>query len=298
VRLLANSHRDWSGVPISLEGFNGLDLDLRLSAARVAISGTQLGRTAIAANLHDGNLGVTVGESQAFGGIIKGSFALGAEKSGASLKAQLQFSEVDLQSCLASLFGLHRVEGKGNLTLGIASRGDSVLALAEAMNGAAMLTGHDGALSGLNVEQLLRRLERRPLSGGGDFRTGRTPFDKLSVAVTIHQGMVKVDNMNIEGPSVRLALGGSASIPTRDLDLKGTATLVAQTAAEKAASFELPFVVQGPWEDPIMLPDPDILIRRSGAAAPLLNAVRDRHTRDQLQSVIDRLTRQLPSSAD
>ena len=41
-------------------------------------------------------------------------------------------------------------------------------------------------------------------------------------------------------------------------------------------SFELPFMVQGPWDDPIMLPDPEILMQRSGAAAPLLDAARNR----------------------
>jgi AsmA protein len=39
-----------------------------------------------------------------------------------------------------------------------------------------------------------------------------------------------------------------------------------------------------------MLPDPEALIRRSGAAAPLLNAVRDQRARDAARSVIERLT--------
>jgi AsmA protein len=155
------------------------------------------------------------------------------------------------------------------------------------MTGSAALTGETGALAGLNVEQLLRRLERRPLSGGGDFRTGRTPYDKLDIALSVRNGTVSVDTMTIDGPAVHLAMGGSASIPARELDLKGTASLVTQPAGH---AFELPFVVQGPWEDPLMLPDAEILIRRSGAAAPLLNAVRDRHNRDALRSAIDRLT--------
>ena len=37
-----------------------------------------------------------------------------------------------------------------------------------------------------------------------------------------------------------------------------------------------------------MLPDPEALIRRSGAAAPLLNAVRDQRARDAVRSVIER----------
>jgi AsmA protein len=84
-------------------------------------------------------------------------------------------------------------------------------------------------------------------------------------------------------------LAGVASIPDRDLDLKGTAALVA-AAKPGAAPFELPFIVQGSWDDPIMLPDPEALIQRSGAAAPLLNAVRDRRARDAVRSAIERLT--------
>ena len=39
-----------------------------------------------------------------------------------------------------------------------------------------------------------------------------------------------------------------------------------------------------------MLPDAEALIRRSGAAAPLLNAVRERSARESVRSVIERLT--------
>jgi AsmA protein len=158
------------------------------------------------------------------------------------------------------------------------------------VNGSAVLTSRQGALSGLNVDQLLRRLERRPLSGSAEFRSGRTPFDELSVAIKIVQGKVTAEDIRIEAPTLRVGLGGSASIPTRDLDLRGTAALLAANPAGAAPAFELPFVVQGRWDDPIMLPDPQILIRRSGAAAPLLDAVRERRGRDAVRSAIERLT--------
>jgi len=137
---------------------------------------------------------------------------------------------------------------------------------------------------------LLKRLEQRPLSIGGDFRRGRTPFERFSATVRIADGTANVDEVRIEGGAVRVELGGTSFIPTRELDLKGTAALVAATA-EAPPLFELPFVVQGQWDDPIMLPDAQSLIRRSGTAAPLLDAVRDRKTRDQVRSVIDQLSR-------
>ncbi|MSO67305.1 MAG: AsmA family protein [Pseudolabrys sp.] len=289
IRLLTTNQRGWNNGRITLDGLSGIDFDLRLSAANVIMPNAKIGRTAIGANLRAGRLVVTVGEAQAYGGVIKGSLALAIFESGVDVKSQLQFTDVDLESCLGQLFGLRRLEGKGNLSLVVEGAGESVLAVTRTLNGTAGLTGANGALAGLNVEQLLRRLERRPLSGGGEFRSGRTPYDKITVALKIAQGMVTVEDMKIEGSAVRLALAGSASIPQRELDLKGTAALVA-TAKPGAPAFELPFIVQGSWDDPIMLPDPEALIQRSGAAAPLLNAVREQRARDAVRSAIERLT--------
>ncbi len=289
VKLLTANQREWNNGPITLDGLTGTDFDLRLSAGNVTMADAKLGRTAIGANLRAGYLTVTIGEAQAYGGLIKGSVALAAFDQGIDLKSQLIFSDIDLESCLGQLFGLRRLEGKGNITFAVDGSGDSVFGVTQTLNGTASLTGHDGQLSGLDIEQLLRRLERRPLSGGGDFRNGRTPYDLLAVTLKIAQGKVTVDEVKVTGPAVELALAGSASIPQRELDLTGTASLVTADQAGTPA-FALPFIVQGSWDDPIMLPDAEALIRRSGAAAPLLDAVRDRRARDAARSVIERLT--------
>ena len=77
-------------------------------------------------------------------------------------------------------------------------------------------------------------------------------------------------------------------MPAREYDLKGTASLT--SAPNAAPGFDLPFVVQGPWDDPLIFPDPESLIRRSPASAPLLDAVKDRKTRDAVRSVPERFT--------
>jgi AsmA protein len=290
VRLLTNNERDWNRVPLALDGLTGFDLDLRLSAAKITLARAKLGRTAIATNLRGGKLAITVGESQAFGGILKGTLALASSDLGADFKSQLQFTDVDLENCLGEMFQFRRLEGRGDVAVTIDATGDSMLALARTMNGSANLVGRQGALVGLNVEQLLRRLERRPLSGTGDFRNGRTPFEKLTVNVKIAQGTATVEDVSLEGSKVRLGLAGSASIPARDFDLRGVAALAATNATDAPPAFELPFVVQGPWDDPIMLPDTQALILRSPVASPLLNAVKNRNTRDTVRSAIERLT--------
>jgi AsmA protein len=291
VKVLASGAHDWNRQAFDLHSLSGIDLDLRLSAARVQVRNTKIGRTALGANIRAGTLTLSVGEAQMYGGIVRGSFSLAHldhADDAADVKAQFQLNDVDLESCISELFGFHRLSGRGNLNLTLEASGSSPFGLAQTVDGTASLTGHDGALSGFNVEQLLRRLERRPLSGAGEFRSGRTPFNTLNVAIRFNDGIATADDIRLQGPAVRLTLTGATSIPTREFDLKGVASLV--PSAEAAPTFELPFVLQGPWDDPLLFPDSDSLIRRSPASAPLLDAVRDRRARDAVRSAIERLT--------
>jgi AsmA protein len=106
--------------------------------------------------------------------------------------------------------------------------------------------------------------------------------------------------VHVDGPA-RITLSGTASVPSREFDLRGVASLApASTAPNAAPTFELPFVVQGPWDDPLIFPDPDSLIRRSPGAAPLIDAMKDRKTRDAVRSMIDQFTggRAKPTTSD
>jgi AsmA protein len=286
-RLLASGARDWNRQLFDLNSIATTDLDMRLSAARVTVGNSKLGRTALGANLRGGTLALSVGEAQMYGGIAKGSFGIGRSDAMADVRAQFQFTDVDLQACGSELFGINKLSGRGNLNVSLVASGASPFGLAQSLDGTATLIGRDGAISGFNVEQLLKRLERRPLSGGGNFRSGSTPYDNLTVSVKFNDGIATAEDIRVEGPGTRLTLTGTASVPSREYDLKGVASL---TSAPGGKGFDLPFVVQGPWDDPLVFPDPESLIRRSPASAPLLDAVKDRKTRDAVKSVLDRFT--------
>jgi AsmA protein len=292
IHLMTANAREWDRVPLALEGLTGFAIDLRLSAARVKIGRAQFGRTAVAASMRGGKLVVTVGESQAFNGTIRGSMAIAKSEAGAEVKSDMQFADVDLDSCLGELFGLRRVEGKGNLSFALEGSGASVLTLTHSLSGTASLASSQGALTGVNVEQVLRRLERRPLSGG-DYRSGRTPFEKLNVALKVANGVVTVDDATVDGAAVRITLEGSASIPDRSVDLKGTASLL---NGPNDVAFALPFFVLGPWDDALPLPDAQSLISRSDAAGQLLRSLHEGKTRDAVRAAIERLTGTRPAA--
>lgn len=287
-RLLASGARDWNRQLFDLNALSSTDLDMRLSAARVTVGPTKLGRTAFGANLRGGALALSVGEAQVYGGIAKGSFGIARSDAVADVKAQFQFTDVDLQACASELFGINKLSGRGNLSVSLVASGASPFGLASSIDGTATLTGHDGAIAGFNVEQLLKRLERRPLSGGGNFRTGSTPYDNLNVSVKFNDGVATADDVRLESATTRLTLTGTASVPTREYDLKGVASLTSGPSGPPG--FDLPFVVQGPWDDPLVFPDPESLIRRSPGAAQLIDSIKDTKARDAVKSVIERFT--------
>jgi AsmA protein len=287
-RLLASGARDWNRQLFDLNALSTTDLDMRLSAAKVTVGPTQLGRTAFGANLRGGALALSVGEAQVYGGIAKGSFGIARSDAIADVKAQFQFTDVDLQACTSELFGINKLSGRGNLSVSLVASGASPFGLASSIDGSATLTGHDGAIAGFNVEQLLKRLERRPLSGGGNFRSGSTPYDNLTVSVKFNDGVATAEDVRLESAATRLTLTGTASVPSREYDLKGVASLT--SAPNAPPGFDLPFVVQGPWDDPLVFPDPESLIRRSPGAAQLLDSIKDAKARDAVKSVIERFT--------
>jgi hypothetical protein len=59
-------------------------------------------------------------------------------------------------------------------------------------------------------EQLLKRLERRLLSGAGNFRQGSTPYDNLTVAVKFADGIATAEDIRIDSPTSRVTLTGTA----------------------------------------------------------------------------------------
>jgi AsmA protein len=280
--VIGEDGRDWSREPIDLDALDAFDLDLRLSAGRVVVGKTELAHVAIAAVQKGGRFTVSVGEAKFYEGALRGTMALGRGGAGPEVKIEANISNFDLERGLGELAGIRRLEGKGTLGLVLEGAGPSVHAIVRALSGQATLTASNGSLNGINVEQVLRRLEHKPLSGAADFRGGRTSFERLMAKLRITRGTARVEEAQVDSPQVRVTLAGEASIANRDLDLKGTASLVRQGGATGAPQvFELPFIVQGSWDKPFLLPDPTALIQRSGAAAPLLDAVRKQIAREK-----------------
>ena len=111
--LLRANERDWSRVPLALDGLTDFDLDLRLSAARV----TRRHAPSSAAPPSPPTCAPAASpwrsaSRRPSAASLKGALVLAKDGDGADLKSQLQFTDVDLEACLGELFGIRRLEGK------------------------------------------------------------------------------------------------------------------------------------------------------------------------------------------
>ncbi len=88
------------------------------------------------------------------------------------------------------------------------------------------------------------------------------------MSVKFNDGIATAQDIRIDGPAAKLTLTGTASVPAREYDFKGIASL--NPATNGTGGFELPFVIQGPWDDPLIFPrsrKPDPPVAGRGAFA-------------------------------
>ncbi|MCG5237536.1 AsmA-like C-terminal region-containing protein [Xanthobacter oligotrophicus] len=286
IHLTTDDGRNWDRRPIDLSPLEGFDLDLRLSAGRVVADETTLNTVAASAVLTGGRLVMVLGEATGWGGLLRASLSLApgapdpalpyGRATGAEVRLEAEATDVDLGRTLEDIAGMRRIEGTGTLQVEVSGAGGNVVEIARTLTGNASISAGNGYLAGLDVAQVLQRIERRPLSATSDARGGRTAFTDLSGRIAITDGVGTVEEMQLQGKQVRLGMEGSISIAERSLDLAGHASLVLPSSKSTTSGVDLPFSVRGPWDTPMVMADPLSLIERSGAALPLLEAVKGR----------------------
>ena len=192
-----------------------------------------------------------------------------------------------------------RLEGRGDIAVHDAT-GNSVLALTRTLNGTATVIGRQGRWSVSTSSNCCAAWSAGRCPAAAISATAARRSRSSPPSLTHRQGGHchgrRCAPGRLQGAARARRVGVDPG--TRDFDLHGVAALASTTSGDTPPAFELPFVVQGPWDDPIMLPDTQSLILRSPVASPLLNAVKNRNTRDTVRSAIERLTGGVISPSD
>ena len=226
----------------------GASLDLRLSAARLAWRGLSFQDAALSIMQQNGRLEVNLIDARAYGGKVKGRIEAAMGET-LGVKVVLAFSQLDAGAFSQAVSGDRRVTGTAAGQASLESAGRSPAQLVTHLSGDTQIDLVQGDIAGIDAEQALRRLERKPQTVTPGMIGGRTAFDTAGAGIHLENGLASIPNGELSGPGAHASLQGSFSWP--DLLLFFKIALTPPGAPGQARDRpELLIGVIGPWDRP------------------------------------------------
>jgi AsmA protein len=260
----------WNAAALPKPDLARADVDLRISANRARFGRSELRDVGFSVLVAGGKGEVAIAEANAFGGSLKARLSAEPSGSGYLTRASAAFTRVDSAALLGELFRSQRFSGEATGEFSFAGQGASVAEVVGSMRGSARVDLANGDISGIDLENALRRLEKQPLSAASAIRTGRTSYRTGLLDLDVAAGVATIRTLEAKGAGVDVMVTGSAILARRLLDITIKARQAGREDNEPAP--QLSMDLRGNWDDPNLVIDAQSLIRRSQAAAPLLRA--------------------------
>lgn len=252
LRLTGLDHADdaaWRGQSLDLRPFTGGDLDLRISAGNARIGPVQITDLASSVLVRESGIEASVGRANLRGGMIKGRVSFASDEGDAALtrvKAQGSFDRLDLGALLNDLGQSRWMLGATRGSLALEGAGHDVGALTRSVSGRVALESEDGALSGLDLADVIHR-GGALAPGALARRNGRTPFEHAAVTLLFADGVGEI----VEGRLASRTLGASLNgrVALADRRFQARAELQARaSAADGTPPTATLFEIAGPWD--------------------------------------------------
>jgi AsmA protein len=239
----------WNAKRFALTPPQAFDLDLRLSAGRLDVYGRKLTDAAASFIVRDGKLSMNLIDAAAYGGRLEGDANLACVGEDLKLNARGELTDADLGAALAD-FGPPAATGRGAARFSVETSGVSPAAAVAALTGTAALEAADGGILGVNLEEALRRSQRRPVDVARDMRLGGTAFDKLAVSLSLDDGRARIERGAMTSRGVGAELEGLIDLVAQRwvLRLNAVQTDAAGEKSQNAAHLTLD--IDGPWSAP------------------------------------------------
>jgi AsmA protein len=239
----------WSAQPFALTPPQTFDLDLRLSAGRLDVYGRKLADAAADVMVKDGKLSMNLIDATAYGGRLDGEAALACLGQDLKLSARGELTDADLGAALAD-FGRPTATGRGAARFSVETSGVSPAAAVAALTGTAALEAADGGIIGVNLEEALRRSQRRPIDVARDMRLGGTAFDKLAISLSLDHGRAQVERGAMESRGVNAGVEGLIDLVAQQWALRVNAVQTDAAGEESQNAAHLTLDIDGPWLAP------------------------------------------------
>jgi AsmA protein len=248
-----------------LQILNNIDLQAELQIGQFQASQIKLSDIRLTLHNQQGQLTLQPLQASLYQGKLTGSVQVDARRHPASIQVQNTLRDIQIGPLLRDLTTQDRILGQGDLTLDLNFTGLSANSIRRSLSGQADFQLTDGAYQGINLTDILRQASEVFSLNTGDTTSSssnaRTDFAMLKGSVTIQQGQVRNDDLQVQSPLLRINGRGNIDLVQDQVDYIVTTKLVGSLTGQggKTASqlrgIPIPVRITGPLNDLSYRPD-------------------------------------------
>ncbi len=244
-------------IDLPLETLRGLNIAGGLKAGRVKVANATLSDLALKLKADQGLIDLDPIAMKLYQGEFAGSAQLDARPAVPVFKVRETLQGVQINPLMVDLLKMDFIEGRAEIVADITTRGNSVAAFKQALNGTARVRVDDGAFKGVNIPALIRKahavIKRQPVPE--ETGPNKTEFSELSGSFKIENGVVSNNDLSAGAPLLRVTGSGKADLNTEQLDYLVHAKLVKtldvqDDGMEALRGVDIPVRVTGPFAQP------------------------------------------------
>ncbi|MDX8399801.1 MAG: AsmA family protein [Gallionellaceae bacterium] len=240
--------------PFDLSALQKLNMEgtLRIGTLKVAnVTSTQL---RIDVKARKGHVKLSPLSANFYQGTINGSVTINAARSVPSFVINEKLSGVNIAPLLKDAADFDMLEGKGKVTLNLATQGNTVSALKKALNGKMALNLANGAVKGINIAKKIREagsMLGKKSQTQNPSKDEKTDFSEMKASFKIKNGVAHNNDLSLKSPLLRISGNGDINLVNDSINYlakaKLTTTLKGQGGNALVKGLTVPVRLSGPF---------------------------------------------------
>jgi AsmA protein len=239
--------------PVDFSAIKDLDASGKLQFGALQVKGLKLANLKADVKAANGRLDVSPHSANLYEGTLAGALSLQAGGSRVLLKESL--ANVQVGPLLRDVAQQDRLEGRGNVALDVSGAGGTVNAIKKSLDGSAKVNLRDGAIKGVNIGELLRKVKSlgKSQEGSADSKE-RTDFAELNATFAIKNGVAHNQDLDVKSPLLRVGGAGDIDVGNSTINYVVKASVVATAKGQGGAGLDqlagltVPVKLSGPFD--------------------------------------------------
>lgn len=242
---------------LPLDTLRALNVVGQLKAGKFKVAKARATNIVLGFKAQSGQLRIKPAQANLYQGSYQGNIGLDVRSDTPKLSLNEQLSNIAIGPLLKDVLGKDTVTGTGNVAAVLTANGVDPELMKKTLNGKANFAFRNGAVKGVNIGQMLREANAKLKNQPPPPKTSnQTDFAEMSGSVTIKNGVVNNDDLQVKSPLLRITGKGDVDLPRERINYRVSTSVVGSAegqAGEDLAglkSLTIPVNVSGTFTDP------------------------------------------------